>query len=149
MLTSKSLNPIVSSPEYKSLVAEYKALLNKYQPGNWYFGCVERGEKFNKTTRQWDNSMTIEDMKEMVKGVSPVGPAVNMEDVEDVSFTYEELKEKFPQGDWYDYHAMHDWLSTQSDIYKYCRGNEDFSRYEAFQFAAGLGYKKVYMENLS
>lgn len=144
-----TINPIVSTPEYKSLVEQYKTMLQKYQPGDWYFGAIERGERYNEETQQWDNSMTIELMKERLAKVSPVGPEVPLDEVEDVTMHVSGMfyNEKNYGAD--TYHVMQAWLNTQDDIFCYSRGNEDFSSYQAFKIASKLGYKKVFMENLS
>ena len=136
-------NPIVGTPEFELLVAQYKENLNKYQPGNWYFGRIEKG-------LNWDDShMSIEELKAVVSKVSPIGTPVNVDDVVDVTPTYEELNKMFPGEFGYDYNLYSNWLCEQIDVFYYGRGREDFSRWEAFKIAAQLGYKKVIMEDFS
>jgi hypothetical protein len=138
-------NPIVQTPEYQHYLKIYKENLPKYQPGpRWYFGGVEKGIGFNQIF------ITLEDMKRMANSVSPIGPEIHIDEVHNITPTWEWLCEQFPDpGMFFDYDKYTQWIREQTDAFYYSRGKEDFSAYEAYSIAAKLGYRKVIMENLS
>lgn len=144
-----NVNPLVSEIKFQEGIAKYKEIVNKYHGKGYYFGCIEKGLTWNEETCHHDKFMTYEDLEKQIKSVSPVGPAVKVEEVVDVTPSYEFLCKTFPQGSYFNYNKYQDWLSSQEDTYHYARGNEEFSVYEAYQIASGLGYKKIIMENLS
>lgn len=146
------VNPLASTPEWKEGVKKYKENLLKYQPGpNWSFEFVESGISFNFENGRFDRLMTMEDLQEMVKSVSPIGPKVNIDEVQDVTPSYEWLVENFSDGHpySYSYDKFTKWIKEQKDTFYYSREKEEFSRWEAFEIASELGYRKVIMENLS
>lgn len=136
-------NPIAETKEYKKALESYKHGLTTYQPGpKWYFGNVEKGISF-------DGSMiTLEQMQNMAINVNPIGPAFSIDEVEDITPSYDEFV-KIVGADFSGYDNYTKWIDEQKDAFYYGRGKEDFSRYEAFAIAAKLGYKKVIMENYS
>lgn len=138
-------NPIVNSPEYQHYLNIYKTNLTKYQPGpKWYFGGVEKGLGFNNIP------ITLEKMREMAEGVSPIGPEVHVDEVFDVTPSWDWLCKQFPHpGMFFDYDKYSTWIQEQTDTFYYGRGKEDFSAYEAYSIASKLGYRKVIMENYS
>ena len=127
-----------TSQEYQLLVLEYKSNLLKYQPGpKWYFGTFEKGI-------DWEGKViTVEDMKRYVAKVSPIGPPVPEDLIEDVTPTWDNYKQ------FEDYEAYQSWIASQPDAFYYSRGKEEFSVYEAYRIASQLGYSKLIMENLS
>jgi hypothetical protein len=118
---------------------------------------MEEGRKWNEATSTHDGVMTMEDLENLIKGVSPIGPKVPIEEVENVTFSWNQLCEKFPSHDndenqWsnhFDYQKYSEWLSEQSDIFYYARGREDFYQNEAYEIASNLGYRKLILEDLS
>jgi hypothetical protein len=138
-------NPIVKSEEYQKYLKIYKENLLKYQPGpRWYFGGIESGIGFN------DKHITIEEIKKMAERVSPIGPEVHIDQVENVTPSWDWLCKTFPDpGMFFDYEKYQNWIDEQTDVFYYSRGRENFSSYEAYSIAAKLGYRKVIMEDLS
>jgi hypothetical protein len=138
-------NPIVNTPEYQLLLNQYKTNLMKYQPGiNWYFENVEKGEEWNGTL------ITIEEMKRRADSVSPIGPEVHIDEVQNITPTWEWLCKTYPDENmFYDSDQYTQWIRNQKDAFFYSRGKEDFSTYESYLIAAKLGYRKVITENLS
>jgi hypothetical protein len=138
-------NPIVKTPEYQKYLKMYKSNLLKYQPGpRWYFGGVEEGIGFN------DRLITLEEMKNMAERVSPIGPGLRIDEVEDATPSWDWLCENFPDSiSFYNYEKFQDWVDQQTDIFYYGRGKEDFFTHEAYSIAAKLGYRKIIMENYS
>lgn len=136
------INPLSSTPEWKAGVKLYKENLLKYQSGpKWYFGMIEKGI-------DWDDQlMTMEDLQKRIKNVSPIGPAVPVSEVVDVTPSWEFCTENF--GQYIDYDKYTKWVSEQTDTFYYSRGKEEFFRWEAFEIASKLGYRKVILENLS
>ena len=126
------------SPEYQLLLLEYKKNLLKYQSGpKWYFGTFESGI-------DWEGKeITVERMKHYVKKVSPIGPSVPEDLIEDITPTWETYKQ-FKNYDEYQV-----WIESQTDAFYYSRGKKEFSIYEAYRIASQLGYSKLIMENLS
>jgi hypothetical protein len=137
-------NPIVKTPEYQQYLAQYKENLLKYQPGpQWYFGGVESGVGFD------NHVITLEEMKGMARRVSPVGPEVHIDEVENITPSYDWLCKEFPDSFGFDYDSYTKWISEQKDAFYYGRGREDFSAHEGYSIAARLGYRKVIMEDYS
>ena len=137
-------NPLASTKEWKDGVKLYKKNLLKYQPGpSWYFGLIESGIN-------WDDTlMTMEDLQKRILSVSPIGPKVSIDEVKDVTPSYEFLCKNFPDGKSYSYDKFIDWVMSQKDVFFYSRGKENFYGWEAFSIASKMGYRKVIMENLS
>jgi hypothetical protein len=138
-------NPIVNIPEYQHYLNIYKTNLTKYQPGpRWYFEGYEKGIGFN------DEPITLEKMKKMAEGVSPIGPELHTDEVHDITPSWNWLCEQFPDPVmFFDYDKYTKWIQDQTDAFYYGRGKEDFFIHEAYSIAAKLGYRKVIMENYS
>lgn len=142
-MTNQVINPVVKTKEYKQALKAYKHGLKTYQPGpKWYFGSVEKGISFD------GEFITIEKMQEMARNVNPIGPEVSVDEVVDITPSYEEFL-KICGSDFGGYDNYTNWVKEQTDAFYYGRGKEDFFVWEAFQIAAKLGYKKVIMENYS
>lgn len=137
-------NPIVNSVEYQEYLNIYKTNLLKYQPGpKWYFGGVEEGIGFEQKV------ITLDEMKKMADNVSPIGPEVHIDEVVNITPSWDWLCEQFPSASFFDYNKYRQWIDEQTDAFYYGRGREDFSSHEAYSIAAKLGYRKVIMENFS
>lgn len=138
-------NLLVNTPEYQHYLNIYKTNLTKYQPGpRWYFGGIEKGIGFNQ------HQITLEEMCKMSERVSPIGPKLHIDEVYDITPSWNWLCEQFPNsGMFFDYDKYTKWIEEQTDAFYYSRGKEDFSVHEAYTIAAKLGYRKVIMENLS
>jgi hypothetical protein len=137
-------NSIIDSLIYQEHLNRYKTNLLRYQPGiQWYFGNFEKGLDFR------GNSMTEDKMKETADSVSPIGPSVSIDEVVDITPTWEWLCEQFPDRFGYDESKFQEWISEQSDAFFYGREKTSFFVSEAFEIAANLGYRKVILENLS
>jgi hypothetical protein len=137
-------NPIVNSPEYQEYLKIYKTNLLKYQPGpKWYFGGLEEGIAFQ------DKVITLDEIKKMAERVSPIGPEVHIDEVVNITPSWDWLCEQFPSASFFDYDKYGQWIEEQTDAFYYGRGREDFSSHEAYSIAAKLGYRKVIMEDFS
>ena len=135
-------NPISETVEYRKAFLTYKFNMNFYQPGpRWSFSGFEVGVRFDKT------HITLEEMQEYARLSGPIGPAVDISEVVDISPSWKEYCEM--TGPTYDYGKFTKWVSEQKDAFHYWRGKEDFNKSEAFFIAARLGYHKVILENLS
>ena len=140
-------NPIANTPEYKQYFNQFRNNLLKYQPRvNWYFENIEKGIGLGIG---FNDIITLEEMKRMAESVSPIGPKVPINEVEDVTPSYDDLCNKFPSKFGYSYSEFQNWVSQQKDIFYYSRAKEDFSVNEGYRIASELGYRKVIMENLS
>jgi len=114
---------------------------------------VYKRQVYNDETNRFDKLMTIEELKELVKRVSPVGPEVPVDEVVDITPSWDWLCENCKSDDkschFYDYNKYMDWVDSQTDAFYYSRGKEDFFKWEGYEIAAKLGYRKVIFENLS
>lgn len=145
-------NPLTQTPEWKALVSKYIRMMKKYQSGPaWCFDHIETGIDWNDETGRFDKLMSIETLRGMVKRVSPIGPEVPIDDIVDITPTWEWLCEncKSDKNRHYDYDKYMKWVDEQTDAFYYARGKEDFYKWKAFEIASKLGYKKVIMENMS
>jgi hypothetical protein len=133
---------IANTPEYKQYFNQYKTNLLKYQPGRWYFDNIEKGIGFHE-------NISLEEMKKMAKKVSPIGPAVLISEIENVTPSYDQICKQFPGDIGYSYQKYTQWISEQDDIFYYARGREDYSAHEAYLIASKLGYRKIITEDLS
>lgn len=129
---------ITNNPEYQAALNQYKTNLEMYQgDARWHYGAYETGLDFH------GEEITLEEMQRAAKKVSPIGPSVEVYEVEDVTPSWEEYC-KFE-----DYNAYMDWIASQDDIFYYFREKEGFNVGTGLRIAASLGYKKIVMENLS
>jgi hypothetical protein len=136
-------NPIANTQEYKQYYNQFRTNLLKYQPRvKWYFKNIEKGIGFN-------DIITLEEMKRMAESVSPIGPKVPINEIEDITPSYNELCDKFHSKFGYSYSDYQKWISQQKDVFYYSREKVDFSVNEGYRIASELGYRKVIMENLS
>jgi len=126
---------ISKTPEYQAALKQYKTNLKKYQPGpKWYFGSFESGTRFDGT------EITVADMQKSAALVSPIGPAVSVDEVENITPSYDFF---------IDYSQYEKWVDDQKDAFFYGREKCSFYTGEAYRIAASLGYKKVILENYS
>lgn len=136
-------NPIVETKEYQQALEAYKYGLTTYQPGpKWYFGGVEKGISFDGSL------ITLERMQNMAINVNPIGPEMPVEEVVDITPSWQEYLQ-ICGSDFSGYDNYTKWIDEQKDAFYYGRSKEDFFKWEAFEIAAKLGYKKVIMENYS
>jgi len=133
---------ISKTPEYQAALKQYKTNLKKYQPGpKWYFGSFESGTRFDGT------EITVADMQKSAALVSPIGPAVSVDEVENITPSYDFFIELC--GPNMDYSQYEKWVDDQKDAFFYGREKCSFYTGEAYRIAASLGYKKVILENYS
>lgn len=152
-MATQLVNPLASTQEWKEKVELYKTNLLKYQPGpKWYFGGVEEGLKYDSGL----TLMTMEDLDQMIKHVSPIGPKVDINSIKELSLSHEQLCEMFPHyygneciSYLYNYEEYMNWIDNQSDVFYYARSREDFNMNEAYRIASDLGYSKLIVEDLS
>lgn len=135
-----NMTKYTETKEYQEALQQYKTNLETYQPDvEWHFGAFEKGINF------FGQEITTEEMQRLAKKVSPIGPSLKTHEVQDVSPSWEEYKEKF-NGDW---NIYRDWVENQPDIFFYARCKEEFNLATAYQIAASLGYRKIITEDLS
>ena len=126
--------------EYQEALQQYKTNLETYQPDvEWHFGAFEKVINF------FGEEITTEQMQRQAKKTSPIGPVVPIHEIEDVTPSWEEYKERWGL----DYSKMMDWIESQDDIFLYDRGRESFNPGVGLQIAGSLGYRKIIMQDLS
>lgn len=125
----------------KELISMIKANHKKFQPNQkWAYFFYEN-----------EKECSIVMLQEAVKRTGSFGPAIDPNDVMDITPKYSELCKMFPDGDYFNYDQYSDWVNEQvkKGAFYYSRGKEDFFVNEAFRIAAAMGRDKVILENLS